>query len=213
MASPERKWHLVLWLGLLPAGLAAQSASPWRAESSKSPLTDAPIEVASVEVASVEATYPVVTPQLVVRCSDHQLDVFMATGMPANPENLEQARQKQVSELEAKLAQLSLLYTSSHPAILAVQQDLAALSHGFHQVRIQFDQDQAFTQRWSEGADHKSLYAPRDAVKGLLEKLAGAEVVRVWFIPFNGSRVVAEFHVVQFSAERPRLAQACGEKR
>jgi uncharacterized protein involved in exopolysaccharide biosynthesis len=43
--------------------------------------------------------------------------------------NLEEARQRQLSELQAKLSQLTTVYTPSHPNVQAVQQNISALSH------------------------------------------------------------------------------------
>jgi uncharacterized protein involved in exopolysaccharide biosynthesis len=43
--------------------------------------------------------------------------------------NLEEARQRQLSELQAKLSQLTTVYTPSHPNVQAVQQNISTLSH------------------------------------------------------------------------------------
>ena len=48
--------------------------------------------------------------------------------------NLEQNRQRQLSELQAKLEQLSLIYTASHPSVMAVQRNLNAIAHDSPQL-------------------------------------------------------------------------------
>jgi uncharacterized protein involved in exopolysaccharide biosynthesis len=47
---------------------------------------------------------------------------------------LEAERQRQLSELQAQLARLTTVYTSAHPAVLAVQQNIAALSRDSPQL-------------------------------------------------------------------------------
>jgi hypothetical protein len=47
---------------------------------------------------------------------------------------LEEARQRQLSELQGKLAQLTTVYTATHPSVVSAQQSLAALSHEPPQV-------------------------------------------------------------------------------
>jgi hypothetical protein len=48
--------------------------------------------------------------------------------------NLEQARQRQVSELQGKLAQISLIYSQKHPNYIAVQQSIEAASRDTPQL-------------------------------------------------------------------------------
>jgi uncharacterized protein involved in exopolysaccharide biosynthesis len=88
-------------------------------------------------VASITSSLPPIplaalgSPALGANLDDPEIPKLRAAATAKKQElaALEQARQKQVSELETKLAQLSLLYTTSHPAIQAVQQSLSALSH------------------------------------------------------------------------------------
>jgi hypothetical protein len=47
---------------------------------------------------------------------------------------IEEARQRQLSELRAKLTQLSTIYTPAHPNVQAAQQNISALSHEPPQV-------------------------------------------------------------------------------
>jgi len=42
--------------------------------------------------------------------------------------SLEEARQRQLTELQGRLAQLTTVYTSSHPSVMNVQQSIAALN-------------------------------------------------------------------------------------
>jgi uncharacterized protein involved in exopolysaccharide biosynthesis len=48
--------------------------------------------------------------------------------------NLEDTRQRQLSELQARLAQLTTMYTATHPSVVGVQQNIAALSRESPQV-------------------------------------------------------------------------------
>ena len=42
--------------------------------------------------------------------------------------SLQEARQRQLTELQGRLAQLTTVYTSTHPSVMNVQQSIAALS-------------------------------------------------------------------------------------
>jgi uncharacterized protein involved in exopolysaccharide biosynthesis len=48
--------------------------------------------------------------------------------------SLEEARQRQLSEFQTRLSQLTAVYTSTHPAVVALQQNIAALSHDSPQL-------------------------------------------------------------------------------
>jgi hypothetical protein len=50
--------------------------------------------------------------------------------------SLEESRQKQLTELQAKLSQLTTMYTASHPAVMTVQQNISTLSHDSPQLTL-----------------------------------------------------------------------------
>jgi hypothetical protein len=52
----------------------------------------------------------------------------------AEIESLEEAKQRQLSELHNRLAQLTAVYTATHPAVLNAQQNIEALSHDTPQL-------------------------------------------------------------------------------
>jgi hypothetical protein len=48
--------------------------------------------------------------------------------------SLEEARQKQLTEFQTRLSQATAIYTSTHPAVVALQRNIAALSHDSPQI-------------------------------------------------------------------------------
>jgi uncharacterized protein involved in exopolysaccharide biosynthesis len=70
---------------------------------------------------------------------------------------LEEARQRQLSELQGKLATLSTVYTPTHPSVVAIQQNLAAVQHESPQIlglKSELENLEAeYDERSSEAAD------------------------------------------------------------
>jgi hypothetical protein len=91
---------------------------------------------------SIAATLPPVSaaalgsPALGAALDDPQIPRLKAAAAQKRQEitTLEEARQRQLSELQTKLAQLTTVYTPTHPSVLSAQQNLASLSREPPQV-------------------------------------------------------------------------------
>ena len=71
------------------------------------------------------------SPALSVALDDPEISKLKAAATAKRQEiaNLEQARQRQLGELQAKLGQLTTIYTHSHPTVVALQQNITTVSH------------------------------------------------------------------------------------
>jgi hypothetical protein len=91
---------------------------------------------------SIAATLPPVSaaalgsPALGAALDDPQIPRLKAAAAQKRQEitTLEDARQRQLSELQTKLAQLTTVYTPTHPSVVSAQQNLASLSREPPQV-------------------------------------------------------------------------------
>jgi uncharacterized protein involved in exopolysaccharide biosynthesis len=93
-------------------------------------------------VPSIAATLPSVptaalsSPALGADLEDPQIPRLKAAVVSKRQEitTLEEARERQLSELQARLAQLTTIYTATHPTVVGVQQNIAALSRDSPQL-------------------------------------------------------------------------------
>ena len=91
---------------------------------------------------SIAATLPPVptvalgVPELGADLDDPEIPRLKASIAAKRQEitNLEETRQRQLSELQGRLAQLTTVYTSTHPSVVGVQQNIAALTRESPQV-------------------------------------------------------------------------------
>jgi hypothetical protein len=93
-------------------------------------------------VPSIAATLPPVpaaalgAPALGANLDDPQIPRLKAAIAAKRQEmrNLEEVRQRQLAELEARLVQLTTVYTATHPAVASAQQNIAAISRDSPQM-------------------------------------------------------------------------------
>ena len=76
-----------------------------------------------------------------------------------------------------------------------------------HAVRIRFDQNEAFTQRWSESSNNEALFASSHIP--LARQIAQADRMLFQFTPFNANPAVIEFDVRGFDRHIELVAETC----
>jgi uncharacterized protein involved in exopolysaccharide biosynthesis len=93
------------------------------------PVVEALLPPASVPTAGAQGTEALLD-------IDPEIATLKATLATKRQEiaSLEEARQRQLSELRTRLAQLATVYTATHPSVVTVQQSIAALSRDSPQV-------------------------------------------------------------------------------
>lgn len=80
-----------------------------------------------------------------------------------------------------------------------------------HTVRVRFDEQKAFQQRWSESTDNEALFAPDGGA--LAEQIAKAKVMLLEFTPFNASPATVRFNVAGFDQHLGKVKEACSRKK
>jgi hypothetical protein len=118
-----------------------QRTQPERRPTLGAPRT-ATVRLRAPLMPSIAATLPPVpaaalgSPALGADLDDPQIPRLKAAVALKRQEitTLEDARQRQLSELQSKLAQLTTVYTATHPSVMSAQQNLASLSRESPQV-------------------------------------------------------------------------------
>jgi hypothetical protein len=80
-----------------------------------------------------------------------------------------------------------------------------------HTVRIGFDEDPEFTERWPDSDDHDALFAPDGAT--FARRLTQARTLRFGFTPHNAAPVMANFQVSGLGNLIEPVARQCGWKK
>jgi uncharacterized protein involved in exopolysaccharide biosynthesis len=113
-----------------------QRTQPQRRPAQGAPRTAAARSLRSPLMPSIAATLPPVpaaalgSPALGADLDDPQIPRLKAAVALKRQEitALEDARQRQLSDVQTKLAQLTTVYTANHPSVVSAQQNLASLS-------------------------------------------------------------------------------------
>jgi hypothetical protein len=82
--------------------------------------------------------------------------------------------------------------------------------HGGHSVRIRFDAEPESDERWVDGEEHDTLFAPDGAP--FARRLTAASTMQFGYKPHNSPPVVAEFHVSGLGALMAAAGAKCGSR-
>jgi hypothetical protein len=77
-----------------------------------------------------------------------------------------------------------------------------------HTVRIAFDDEPAFVERWPDSVEHDALFAPDG--EAFIRRLARARTMRFAFTPHNALAAEAHFEVAGFALLMEPVAKQCG---
>jgi len=83
--------------------------------------------------------------------------------------------------------------------------------YGTAQVKLRFDKNKAFVQRWNVTTDMKGLMAPGQAI-AFAKQIADADTMLFQFTPHNASPATANFTVTGLTEKLPLVAKACNWK-
>ena len=133
---------------------------------------------------------------------------------------LEETRQRQVSELQGRLAQLRTVYTSNHPSVLSAQQNLSAVSQDQPQalaLATEIEELQAeYDKRVADATDLqiKNELAKRSAAAAAAAvSVPAAAPVEAAPAPIRAARLDSTDRQAEFASLAPALgAQSAGKR-